>query len=56
MNKTARIIELRSNDPLLALLQDQLRDVLDQDRFDNLSLAAVVGVIEFLKWNLINRA
>jgi hypothetical protein len=53
---TTKVTRLHDKDPLTSLLQDELYAVICQTRFDNLSLAQTVGVLEFLKWNLINNA
>lgn len=50
------VVELRPNDPLLSQLQSELCAVVDQPKFERLSIASIVGVLEFLKWNLINRS
>jgi hypothetical protein len=50
------VVELRDSNPIPSLLQDDLLTVINSDRFDGLSISQVVGVLEFLKWNLINRS
>lgn len=52
----AKVIELRANDPLTGQLQDELYRVIVQEKFGRIANASVVGVLEFLKWNLINRS
>lgn len=37
-------------------LQLALMAVIDEKRFENMTISQTVGVIEFLKWNLINRS
>jgi len=54
--KSAPVVRLRDHDPLMGRLQDDLRAVILQERYDGLSIGAVVGVLEFLKFNLINDA
>jgi hypothetical protein len=51
---TAEIKELRSNDPLTNQLQTELHTVLMQEKFARLQNCAVIGILEYLKWNLIN--
>lgn len=46
--------QLRSNDELASLLQDELYTVICREKYDHITLATTVGVLEFLKWNLIN--
>ncbi len=53
---TPNVINLRPNDPFTAQLQDELLAVIYQDKFEDLSVATIVGILEFLKWNLINRS
>jgi hypothetical protein len=55
-DEKAKVIELRSRDPLTGQLQDDLLAVIWGDKYANLPNANVVGVLEFLKWNLINRS
>lgn len=38
------------------MLQDELYKILLEDRFKDITNAEVIGVLEFLKWNLINRS
>lgn len=52
----ATVLQLFSSDPLTSELQDALYKVICEDRFDHLQLCQTVGILEFLKWNLINRA
>lgn len=47
---------LHDHDALGRRLQDALYEVICQDRFKAMSLAQTVGVLEFLKWNIINAA
>ncbi len=47
-------VPLRENDPILARLQDELWAVITSDRYASLSTAATVGVLEFVKINVIN--
>ncbi|WP_104656545.1 hypothetical protein [Ralstonia insidiosa] len=55
-NGEVKPLELRSGDPFLSQLQDELYAVIDQQKFERLPTASVIGVLEFLKWNLINRS
>jgi len=50
------IAELRDKSVLGSALQDELYDVITSEKFDNMSVSQTIGVIEFLKWNLINGA
>lgn len=53
----AEIVELRDDNSIQSnLLQDELFAVIKQDRYDELKLSQVIGVLEFLKWNIINGA
>ncbi|PTB28857.1 hypothetical protein C9I56_11240 [Paraburkholderia caribensis] len=52
----SNVFDLRSSDPLTGQLQDELYAVVTQSKFDRLQMCAIVGVLEFLKWNLINRS
>jgi hypothetical protein len=54
--KHPKVTVLRDHSPLPSLLQDELLAVIDQDRFDNLTVATIIGILEFMKWNLINRS
>lgn len=51
----SNVVQLYGSDPRVAGLHDELYDVILQDKYNPLALAQVVGVLEFLKWNLINR-
>lgn len=50
----APITPLRDNNPIVGILQDELLKILDDKRFENLSMATIVGVLEFVKFNTIN--
>ena len=50
----ADIVELRDSDPRLADLQTELYEVISKDKYDHVTMAAIIGVLEFLKWNLIH--
>lgn len=53
----AEIIELRDDQCLESgLLQDELYAVIKQDRYEDMRLSNVIGVLEFLKWNIIKGA
>ncbi len=47
---------LHDHDALGRRLQDALYEVIKQDRFKGMSVAQTVGVLEFLKWNIINQS
>lgn len=49
-------VQLRPGDPFSSQLQDEICAVLEQEKFERLSMATVIGVLEFVKWNLINRS
>jgi hypothetical protein len=51
---SAEIRELRLSDPLTNQLQDELYAIIRQEKFERLQNSTVVGVLEYLKWNLIN--
>lgn len=45
----------RDNNPILSLLQDELYNVIyGSDKYNGVSIGSVIGVLEFLKWNVIN--
>lgn len=48
--------QLRTDDELICLLQDELYAVICREKYDHITLATTVGILEFLKWNLINRS
>lgn len=54
--QNATIVELHDTDPLTGQLQAELYAVITQAKFDRLQVCTTVGVLEFLKWNLINRS
>lgn len=49
-------IKLHSNDPVTARLQDELFAVVKSARYEDMTIATVIGVLEFLKFNLINES
>ena len=51
---TAEVMQLRPTNPLTWELQMALWEVCKQERFQQLDNATVVGVLEYLKWNVIN--
>ena len=53
----SEVIPLRDYDKteLSSQLQMDLLAIIDSDRYDDLTLSQVVGMLEFLKWNLIYR-
>jgi hypothetical protein len=54
--EAARVIKLRDDKTLTGDLQDDLLKVIRSAKYDDLTIAQIVGVLEFLKWNLINGA
>lgn len=53
----APVIPLKKYDKaeLSSQLQMDLLAVIDSDRYEDLPISQVIGMIEFLKWNIINR-
>ncbi len=50
------VINLRDSDPRVLTLQKALAEIIEQKRFDDLSIAQVIGVLELLKlhlWDLV---
>jgi hypothetical protein len=43
------------NKAVVGKLHEELAELIADTRFDNLSVAEIVGCLEFVKWNLINR-
>lgn len=56
MELPINIVKLRDDKTLTGALQDDLYAVICSVKYDALTLAQIVGVLEFLKWNLINRS
>lgn len=52
----ADVINLREPEPLSAQLQDDICEVLKREKYNDLRIYQIVGVLEFLKFNLINRS
>ncbi len=52
----APVIKLHQNNPLVAQLQDALYAVLEDEKYGEITIATIVGVLEFAKFNLINRS
>jgi hypothetical protein len=50
------IEKLHSNNPVVARMQDELYAVVKNERYGEITIATVVGVLEFLKFNLINES
>jgi hypothetical protein len=50
----APVIPLRENNPIVWELQKAILELLDEKRFEDLSMATIVGVLEFVKFNTIN--
>lgn len=48
------IVHLHRRAPFAGQLQGELRAVMDLEKFGKMSAAEVVGVLEFLKWDVIN--
>lgn len=56
MSESGNVKQLRDPNFLTGQLQDELYAVICHAKYDKMTLAETVGVIEFLKWNIINRA
>lgn len=52
----ASVTKLHTNSPIVAQLQDDLNTVLTNEKYADVTIAAIVGVLEFIKFNLINRS
>ena len=50
----AQVVSLKPGNPFLNQLQEELMEVIDQEKFGKLSVAETVGVLEFIKFNIIN--
>jgi hypothetical protein len=50
------IEKLHSNNPVVARMQDELYAVVKNERYGEVTIATVIGVLEFLKFNLINES
>jgi hypothetical protein len=51
---TAEVIDLHRGNPIISKLQDELYEVINSDRYESVPMGTVIGVLEFLKWNIIN--
>jgi hypothetical protein len=54
--RSAPVVSIAPTESLPSQLQDALCKVIAQERFNELTICQTVGVLEFLKWNLINRS
>lgn len=52
----SNVVLLREPKSLSGELQDELYAVILKAKYDGMQLSQTVGVLEFLKWNLINQA
>lgn len=52
----ATILQLRDGNSFPSQLQDELLAVINQGKYDDMQISTIIGVLEFLKWNLINRS
>ena len=52
----SKVTQLRNGNPLLSQMQDELWEVIRHEKYDDIPVASIVGVLEYLKWNLINRS
>ena len=53
--KLATVSILSKIDDRSGLLQDELLAVINHEKYDDMKMSTIVGVLEFLKWNIINR-
>lgn len=47
---------LRENNPFVGQLQTEIQEVLQKEKYGDLPVATIIGVLEFAKFNLINRS
>ncbi|MDR8921046.1 hypothetical protein DN523_10085 [Burkholderia multivorans] len=52
----ARVIQLREGNPIVDQFHDEVLRLMTEDRFASLNTVEVVGALEYVKWNLINRS
>lgn len=52
----ASVTKPHTNSPIVAQLHDDLRTVLENEKYGDVTIATIVGVLEFIKFNLINRS
>ncbi|EEE06865.1 MULTISPECIES: hypothetical protein [Burkholderia cepacia complex] len=52
----ARVIQLREGNPIVEQFHDEVLRLMMEDRFASLGTVEVVGALEYVKWNLINRS
>lgn len=52
----SNVQQLRDPNDLLWNMQCDMWEVIQKDAYKDVTSAAIVGIIEFLKWNLINNA
>jgi hypothetical protein len=45
---------LHENHPFVGQLHSEIQEVLKQEKYDDLPVATLIGVLEFVKFNLIN--
>lgn len=54
--KAANVTPIVREDDLPGALQDELAAVMMKTKYDDLRVSTIVGVLEYLKWNIINRS
>jgi len=52
----AKVLRFYDPDTRATRLQNELWDVLCREKYEDMKISQMVGVIEYLKWNLINRS
>lgn len=52
----SEVSKLRENHPFVGQLQTELQEVIQQEKYGDLAVATLIGVLEFVKFNLINRS
>lgn len=50
----ALVTPITSHHPMLLQLQTELRAVIMQKKFEQMDNATLVGILEYVKWNIIN--
>ena len=48
--------EFKDKDAWSSQLHDELYAIINDPKYDDMRLSTTIGVLEFLKWNLINNA
>ena len=53
---SCKVIKFREDRELTELLQLEILEVIARAKYEAITNAEAVGVLEFIKWNLINRS